>query len=434
MKILLVRPKNLKGMGVLEFVNVEPLELEYLAAICTELQAQYEIYDGSIEKIKFEDKYSNFSYDAVAISGYINSVDKIKNYAKYIKSRNPNAKVIVGGVVAEVVPEYFYCPHIDIIVHSGGFKPFKDLLSCGFSPDFYKDMPGICYKLSGSFIKNEQCIFNVNELPIPDRSHFFKNKDMFHYLNYKPVATMKTSYSCPYKCNFCYCKKLNNGTFISMDLDKIIEEIKVINCHTIWITDDVFLFDRQRLINFAHEIKSQAITKSFIVYSRADFIVNNSDLLPLMKKAGIVMVIVGLEAVEDKNLDNFNKGTDKEINRECVRLLQINGIDCTGLFIAGIDYTRKDFWNLRKWIEESGLKIYTVSIFTPLPGTETYEQYKSEIKDNNLSKFDFLHLHIKPQNMSKTSFYMEFIKLHIPYVKNFLKEYTHKFKKGLKTR
>jgi len=431
MNILLVRPKNPSSLGVLKFVNVEPLELEYLASICLEEGGEYEIYDGSIEKRKFRNKFSEFSFDAVVFSGYINSINTIKEYAKYIKGKNKNTVVIVGGVVAEVVPELLYSLDIDIIVHSGGFEPFRKLLQCGFDYNSYKGMEGICYREGGSFIKNDRNIFDIKSLTLPDRSHFYANSNKFRYLNYRPVAIMKTSYSCPYKCNFCYCRKLNGGNFVFMDMENILSEIKGIHCGTIWIVDDIFLLDRERVLSFVEGIEREGILKNFIVYSRADFIVNNEDLLPLLKKIGIVMAIVGLEAINDENLKGYNKMTDKDMNKKCVELLQGSGIECTGLFIAGIDYKKEDFKNLRRWIKESSLSTYTVSIFTPLLGTEAYEKYKAQMTTGNYSRYDFLHLIINPIYMGRKTFYYEFFKLHIPYIQSFLKEKILKLKKIL---
>lgn len=262
LKILLVRPKNISSIGVLNFVKVEPLELEYLASVCTIENAEYEIYDGTIDKKSFKKKFKKIDFDAVALSCYINSVDIVKDYAAYVKKKNKETKVIAGGVVAEVVPELLYSPHIDIIVHSGGFEPFRRLLKSDFKEGSWKNIRGIAYRDGEWWIKNQEEIFDISYLPLPDRSHFYNNKDRFRYLNYKPLAVMKTSWSCPYECSFCYCKKLNRGNYIFRDVDSIIEEIKTIDCPNIWIVDDIFLLDRQKYCTSQKESKMKASKKA----------------------------------------------------------------------------------------------------------------------------------------------------------------------------
>ncbi len=421
MKLLLVRPKNRLSLGVLSFVNVEPLELEYLAAVCNEETADYEIYDGSIDRQNFQRKYARFDYDAVVISGYINSIDTIKSDAAYIKQKSAGAKVIVGGVVAEVVPELLYSSDIDIIIHSGGFEPFRKLLQGGMSLDSCSGLRGICYREGERWIRNEREVFDIKALPTPDRTHFYTSSHRFRYLHFKPVAILKTSYSCPYGCNFCYCRKLNGGSYVFMELDQIITEIKSIQCENIWIVDDIFLFDRQRVAAFIERIKAENIKKQFIVYSRADFIVDHADLLAGLKEIGLEMVIVGLEAADNESLESYNKHTNGDMNRDCIQLLQQNGIECTGLFITGIDYRKQDFRRLRKWIWDSGLRIYTLSVFTPLPGTESYEVYKDRLISGEYSRYDFLHLQVEPSHLGRKTYYLEFAKVYIPYIRRWLK-------------
>lgn len=416
MKLLLIRPKIHRLPSVLNFVNVEPLELEYLAAICKEEDADYDIYDGSIEWKDLRKQYRFADYKAVVMSGYINSIDKIKSDAAYIKRISPGTNVVVGGVMAELVPELFYSPDIDVIVHSGGLETFRRLIRFNFDKSLCNTMNGICYSDRGSWHRNPLETFHVEDLPIPDRKHFNENHKRFHYLHYKSVALIKTAYSCPYKCNFCCCRNLNGGIYTSMKPDQMIREIKAVEHKNIWIVDDIFLINRRQAEAFADRIKKEQIEKNFIIYSRADFIAENRDLLPALKKAGVEMVIVGLEASDNGDLKSYEKNTDEEINRKCVEYLKESGIKCTGLFIANTDFSRNDFRHLRKWIKEVSPDLYTLSIFTPLPGTEIYETYKPDIITFNYKKYDFLHLIRTPANLGKKSFYFEVYKLYIPFI------------------
>lgn len=416
MKLLLVRPKTHRLPSVLNFVNVEPLELEYLAAICKEEGTDYAIYDGSIEWKDLTKQYHFADYKAVVMSGYINSIDRIKRDAAYIKRISPGTKVVVGGVMAELVPELFYSPDIDVIVHSGGPETFRRLIRFNFDKGLCSSMNGICYSDQGSWHRNPLEIFHIEDLPIPDRKHFNQNDKRFHYLHYNSVALIKTAYSCPYKCNFCYCKNLNGGIYTTMKLDQMIREIKAVEHKTIWIVDDVFLIESGQAEAFADRIKKEQIKKNFIIYSRADFIAENRNLLPDLKEAGVEMVIVGLEASDNSDLKSYKKNTDEEINRKCVEYLKENQIKCTGLFIANTDFNRNDFRHLRKWIKEVSPDLYTISIFTPLPGTEIYEAYKPDITTFDYKKYDFLHLILTPSNLGKIAFYFEVYKLYIPFL------------------
>ena len=69
MKILLVRPKPQNLFAKLKTVRFEPLELEYLAAVANELNFNYRIYDGLLERQPFSSFLKDNQPDVVAITG-----------------------------------------------------------------------------------------------------------------------------------------------------------------------------------------------------------------------------------------------------------------------------------------------------------------------------------------------------------------------------
>ena len=89
-----------------------------------------------------------------------------------------------------------------------------------------------------------------------------------------------------------------------------------------------------------------------------------------------------------------------------------------GMFIVDLDFTRKDFKNLYKWIKEHNLKHIAISIFTPEMGLENFSQYKDVMITDNPSHFDYLHLVAKPTNMSVKRYYFNY---YVLLIKLFLK-------------
>jgi anaerobic magnesium-protoporphyrin IX monomethyl ester cyclase len=61
------------------------------------------------------------------------------------------------------------------------------------------------------------------------------------------------------------------------------------------------------------------------------------DLLPLYRKAGLIHVSLGTEAVSQPNLDTFRKQTTDEQNTLAVKLLQQAGIVAEVQFIVGLE-------------------------------------------------------------------------------------------------
>lgn len=121
--------------------------------------------------------------------------------------------------------------------------------------------------------------------------------------------------------------------------------------------------------------------------------------------------MIGLEAVSNRQLDSYAKGTSLDINCSCVRLLQELSIQPVGLFIVDIRFRRKDFKNLRRFIHSLGISYIGISIFTPIPGTALYRQYEKRLITRDPEKWDFMHLVVPPVHLSIFRFYLEYFLL-----------------------
>ncbi|NLT95305.1 MAG: radical SAM protein [Clostridia bacterium] len=414
MRVLLVRPKPRNLFARLKTVRFEPLELEYLAAIVNELGFQYKIYDGMVEKQAFPRLVKSYRPHVVAITGYSIHVNLIKEYAETVKAFDPEIKVVVGGIHAELNWQDFYDPNIDIIVHSNPLHAFRDVLLNVDTAANWHEVKNICFKEKGRWVKNGGQELDVNALPFPDRTHLQKYKEQFRYFGKEECALVKTAWGCPYNCNFCYCGCLNGGKHEARDINKVVEEIEEMEQEKIFIIDDDFLVDRSRLLNFCRLITEKKIKKDFSIYGRADLICANRDILAQLRAAGVSEIIVGLEAVDDETLNYYHKKTSSEVNFRAVECLKENDIKSCGLFIVNEDFDLDDFKRLRAAVKKMELDLCMFSIFTPLKGVPGYENYREKliVPEDKYENNDFLHLNIKPAKMGICRYYFEFYKLY----------------------
>ena len=77
-----------------------------------------------------------------------------------------------------------------------------------------------------------------------------------------------------------------------------------------------------------------------------------------------------------------------------------------GMLIVDLEFTKKDFTNMYKWIKKTGLKHVALSIFTPLPGSALYKDYEDKLITDDLTKFDYIHLVVKPTKISEKMYYL----------------------------
>ncbi|WPD21291.1 MAG: B12-binding domain-containing radical SAM protein [Candidatus Electrothrix scaldis] len=378
------------------------MELEYLARAVVDQGYEYQIWDGEVDG-PLRRTCKQYQPDLVAITGYYPARDQMLVAARTIRSLQPKAIIVIGGVHAELNQEDFQQPEIDLIVHSGGFFTFAAILAQDRRQ--WSDIAGTSWQDNqGQWQMNPKASFDPHQLPQPDRSYFHTHKHRFSWLYHGPVALVKTGFGCPYSCSFCYCRLLNNGTYQAREVEEVVHEIQTINCSLIWLIDDTFLLDQQRIHAFAAALQKQGIEKRFIIYARADFICNHPETLPLLKKTGVIEVIVGLEAIDNQGLDDFNKQVNADQNRECVHLLRQQGIGCVGLFIMDQQARAADFHQLDQWINRTGLSTYTISVFSPFPGTEEYPALASQLLTKDCRKWDLLHLVLPPVHLSRLGF------------------------------
>ncbi len=407
MRVLLIRPKPHKETIGLQHVMIcEPLELEYLVSnVPDEIKnlISIKIYDLIIEKKNYNDILIEEKPDFVLFTGYITHVGIIKELAETAKKMYSNIKTGVGGVHAEVVPEDYKSKYVDFIYSKNGIDGFNKTLAMllkGF------DVGQINNEINNG---SKNLYFNYK---YPDRDAVSKYRKAYYYMFHSPCALIKTSFGCPYSCSFCFCKEITDGKYFSRDMEDILNELQIIPEEEIYIVDDDFLFNTNKLNEFINGIKKRNLNKRFLVYGRADFIAENKELMTELKNVGLQAVIVGIESVRSKDLKAYNKRTTKDINEECIKLLRELDIELYATLIIPLDFTVSDFNDLTAWLNSLDVRFVNLQPLTPLPGTDIFDSYTKEllVQRESYEVWDMAHVVLKPKFMSIRKFYAQLLK------------------------
>ena len=414
MKILLVRPPVPKHtIGLKHIMICEPLELEYVAA---NLQGHdLMIFDHLVEK-GFQKRFINFSPDIVVSSCYKTGTNEVIKIFRWVKSVNPECITITGGVHATLVPEDYADISVDIIGIGDGTFLLSEIIDKLQNGESLFTIPGIAIPISeGKLIKtsNRPYMTKPDALPLPRRDLVAHLKDKYYYLMHKPVVTMKTTWGCWYKCNFCFTWKITDGISYSRSPESIVEELLTIDATEIYIVDDIFLINKSRLKKIEALLKANGIQKNYLCYARADFIVENEDVIKDWSELGLKAVFIGLEAVTDEELTSMNKQLPADYNRKAIEILRKYEIDTYGSLIPGAEYEKKDWERLWRFIKETKLYYVNISPATPLPGAENYPALKSNltIPEDAHDLFDLSH-QLSPTKMPLKAYYRELLKLY----------------------
>lgn len=407
MKVLLIRPKPPKETIGLQHVMIcEPLELEYLVSNVPEYikdKVALKIYDMILEKKSFKSILRDENPDFIVFTGYITHIGVIKEMAQFAREIVPAVRVGVGGVHAEVIPEDFDSLFIDFVYDKNPIDAFNETL-VGLLVD--RSIEEITENIKLLEVKKNT--FNYIH---PNRRAVERYRDKYYYMFHNPCALIKTSYGCPYNCSFCFCKEITDGNYYTRDLEDILVELENIKEEEIYIVDDDFLYDKDRLSQFIEELKARNINKRFLIYGRADFIAENEEILKSFKEVGLQAVIVGIESVRERDLVEYHKGTTKDINEKCINILRALDIELYATLILPLDFTKEDFKELRSWLRNLDVRFVNLQPLTPLPGTEIFEEYIPQliVDREDYAKWDMAHIVLKPEHMSIKSYYYQML-------------------------
>ena len=412
MRILLIEPpkpdRSLAGDDVFIY---EPLALEYLAAgIPSEYEVQ--ILDLRLEK-DLESNLEKFQPDVVGITAYTIHVNQVKNLFEKIKNWNQSTLTVVGGHHATVLPDDFSTPDIDLIVIGEGVIPFNEILRRHRINNTFLGIPGVYdpNTMKPEDIKPQPQV-NLDDLPFPKRSLTSEYRQQYYSDWLRPLASIRTSKGCPYRCSFCALWKLTGGKYLRRDPEKIVEELETIEEKWIFFADDESMLDTERMSHLAELIKINGIEKNYFLYARSDTIANNPELFKSWQEIGLRRVFVGLEFCEDDNLDFIGKKSYVIDNDRAVEILHALDIDIYASFIIRPDFSNADFKKLRAYCRQLELSFASFAVLTPLPGTDYYESVKDEMIINDYDLFDFIHT-LLPTKLSLKSFYQQYHDLYI---------------------
>jgi len=411
MNILLIEPaKAQRTIGGEDVFLYEPLALEYIAAGVGKYH-EVRIIDMRLDK-DLRGVVEQFVPDVVGITSYTVHVNTVRKLFAQIKLWNPSVLTVVGGHHATVAPEDFVSPDIDLIVMGEGVYSFKDIVTRFENGESYEGIPGIAFVKNGAFFKTKPEIVNdLDIFPLPDRSLTSGYRSRYFSEWMKPLASLRTSKGCPYRCKFCALWKLAGGRYLKRQPEKVLEELADLHEEFVFFADDESLVDAPRMKTLARLIKESGIQKRYFLYGRSDTIARNPDLLELWRDVGLERVFVGLEFFRDEDLVDIRKGSTLRDNERAVKVLQGLGVDIYASLIVRPEFTRSDFSACAQYCRDLELDFATFAMLTPLPGTDFYHEVKDQMITHNYDYFDFIHT-LLPTDLPLKEFYETYFDLY----------------------
>lgn len=348
MNILLINPKSYENA-----FTAEPLGLMYL--------------DSAINKAGFKSKCLdlNFKEDnnklidmiektkVFAITCYTDNRENVIQLAEDIKKIRPSSTIILGGhhptfLAEEMLTNY----DIDIIIRGEGEDTFIEYLKYiqVHGKLSVNKIKGLSYKINNEIIHNpdRELIFDISKLPWPKRLPNFENRYKFYRqyfdlyeFNKIPsefkAAGVITSRGCSYNCIYCSIQKFWKNKVRYREINDVINEIeylkKEFGINFIFIWDDVFTLNKERVIEFCDLMKKRKLNIMWACITRVDLV--NEELIKQMKESGCVLISYGVESANTNVLSKISKKISKEKVINTIDLTKNYGIDTRISLLVG---------------------------------------------------------------------------------------------------
>lgn len=316
--------------------------------------------------------------------------------AKRVKEYNPEITVIAGGHHATFTAEGLLSTHyFDAIFYGEGEVSLRDYV---IKKDF-RDVKGVIYLCGNEVVNTGPApLMDLNDLK-PPAYHLLKT-------SFNIMYGIESSRGCPYKCDFCETRNFFGGVKTrKMSPDHFIENAKKLvedvgGCFAL-ISDDCFTADMKGHAKpICEKLVEAKLPIMFMIQARMDNLLDNLEMIPLIAKAGVKILLLGIESIYQQTRDLMNKDSkvsNKQIEN-LINTLHKNGIAVMGSIVTGYpNETAEMIYETVNQLIRWELDIIHMFIATPYPGSQLQKRLaeNGDILHTNYDLFNGLNRIVK---------------------------------------
>ena len=395
MRVLLIYPnakKEIIGWGDLGAI-AEPIALEYVGAAARQDGHEVRLLDLRLHIDDLDDTLNEFRPDVIGVTGYSMHVLRALEVCRRAKELFPDCTTVVGGHHATLEPVDFMEPEIDYIVIREGTLAFRRILAQHGSHSDTSDIPGVWSRVNGEFrFGGEPPELDIDSIHVPDRSLTPQDRPRYYIDWMKPIALLRTTVGCPYRCSFCSLWRIMDGQYYKRDVDLVVEELKNVPERYVFLVDDEPFVNARRMGMLADRIKESGIDKEFFSYCRIDSFLKHPELMEQWRDIGLRRLLIGVETIFDHELRDYNKRQQREQIVEALQTAKRIGISLFCNFIIHPRYTEREFDEVIRFIRENEVDYPSFTIWTPIPGTGQDYANVIERQPNGRPNWDYFDL------------------------------------------
>ncbi len=356
---------------------------------------------GETKDFDFEDYLVKIKPDIVAITASTPLIDEAQKLGRLTERSSPKSLRIIGGIHQSALPEE--------TMEKGSFQAgvigegeetmveIATRLAFGFTD--LSSVAGIIVRTKkGKIEKNVQrkLVMKPDEYPFLSKAN-----DLLKLQNYEKLeggipCMLFTSRGCFGRCIFCSSRTVFPGKKIYhiRSAQNIFEEIKynydTYEIKDYYVIDDVFTFQKNRVLELAGLIQSSGLKISIGIMSRVDFI--DEDVANALEQIGCIIVKLGVESGDQELLDTV---IDKKIKldqvQQATQIIKKHNMHVKYYMMVGLpNQTWTSVKKSIKFVLENDPDSIDVSIAIPYPGSKLFADNRINFRPEigkNYSKF-----------------------------------------------
>ncbi|MDR0489920.1 MAG: B12-binding domain-containing radical SAM protein [Oscillospiraceae bacterium] len=372
MKILLIAPvKDIMNKTV-EMIRFPMISLLYIAA-ATPGEHEVSIVEEETETLDF-----NVDCDLVGITCMTATAPRA--YAIAAAFRKRGKTVVLGGIHPTVLPNeaISFC---DSVVTGEAVPVWAQLL---------KDFENGCLQ---EFYAGGAAA-NIDEYPLPRRDLIKPGT----VLGMEPILT---SCGCPYSCEFCSVWKFYGKRIRHVSIENVLKDIDNSKTSRFMFLDDNIVGDPAYAKSLFFALKDRKI--KWVGQASISF-AKNEELLKLAHDSGCKGLFFGVESVSEEKIKRMGKSMrTQEGTIDAIKRIMGHGIFFHASLVFGFDDDDESvFDETLEFLHKTKIPSATFNVLTPYPGTDIFEQFKSQNRliTEDWKLYDHCTVTYQPNRMS----------------------------------
>ncbi|MEW5947077.1 MAG: radical SAM protein [bacterium] len=335
------------------------------------------------ERDEFISEIRSIDPDVIGFSVVTNMYHFVREWVAWIREAGLTQPVIIGGIHPTLDPEGVLAETgADCVCIGEGdaaVVEYAEALRSGTDPT---GIQSLWFNYEGSVIRNpiRPLVEDLDVLPFPDW-------DIYDYNNLYDMkvhrrGTVLASRGCPNNCYYCCNHKMRNvypnkSKYVRFNtVDYFIAELKEMvrrypGIEYFLFNDDIFPISDRYLEEFTEKYIRE-VNLNFACLAHPNYL--NPHKLDLLKRAGCVRLIIGVESGNENIRKSLNRRVPQKKIIEAFTSAHERGIQTVSVNMVGLPFeTRESVLETIRLNAQLRTDLFQISIFYPYPFTESWD-------------------------------------------------------------